>query len=217
MCLQGCWCLDAVSVTAVPGVAAGDTRMAGTSTVFRIAWAESTTMVGEGGRYAGSWGHGCLSHVWGCWVMDATTVGGGARVPGATIAGRMGSQVSLLLLLPLPVPCGSVCSCSQEAGVTCTTSLVATGFSWASGLAAVAGRPGFRAPPLRFPWFSLFCVFSSPTFPYTDVWNSPMSWCVGQRNFLLSYRCFTGGRLKRRDRECLASPWCCCHSQEPLS
>ena len=161
--------------------------MAGTSTVLRIAWAESTTMIGEGGRYAGSWGHGCLCHIWGCWVMDATTVGGGARVAGATIAGGMGSQVPLLLLL---IPCGSVASCTQEAGVTCTPSLVATGFSWASGLAAVAGRPGFRAPPLLFPWFCLLCVFSSPTFRYTDVWNSPTSWCVGQRNFFVELQMF---------------------------
>lgn len=45
------------------------------------------------------------------------------------------------------------------------------------------GLLGLQAQLLRggFPWFCLLYVFQSTPFRGTDVWLSPVSWCVEQR------------------------------------
>ena len=62
----------------------------------------------------------------------------------------------------------------------CATSPDATGFSGAMSLAAMAGGPGSQVLPPLYPSSACSMCSSSPTFRCIDVWNSLVSWCVGQ-------------------------------------
>ena len=82
-----------------------------------------------------------------------------------------------------------------------TTFPAATGFSGAVGSASMAGRPGSCAQPPLFPQFLLLYIFPVPPLSDMQVCGTLASWCVEQRNStLLSYRCFTGCRLKGSDK-----------------
>ena len=83
-----------------------------------------------------------------------------------------------------PIPCGCGCLCSQEASALLSLML--------------PGCLGLRAQPLRLtvqdcrryfqcsPGSASFMCPTPPTFRCTDVWNSLMSWCVGQKHLCLA-------------------------------
>ena len=99
------------------------------------------------------------------------------RIVGTSTAGRTGSQAPLLLLLGSLWPQVSLWSgCwSHMCYLPCWYQAL-----W--GSVPMARGPGSQAPPLLFPGSVSSMCSSPPTFRCTDVWNSPASRCVGQRN-----------------------------------
>ena len=93
---------------------------------------------------------------------------------GASAAGGTGSQSPLLLLPSYLWLLGLLESC--------VVSPAATKSSGAVDSTAMAGGPELQPLTLLFPQFCLLFVFQSTTFRCTDVWNSLVSWCVGQRH-----------------------------------
>ena len=90
----------------------------------------------------------------------AATVGWGAGVAGASVAGRMGLQAVLPLLFG---SCGRERCCHWEAGVMCAVSATATRFSGAGGPITVPEGLGLQAQP---PLFTLvpppLCILVHP-------------------------------------------------------
>lgn len=59
----------------------------------------------------------------------------------------------------------------------------AAGFFEAVGSAATPGGPRSQAQPPQSPSAASSVCSSPPSFRCMDVWNSPASWCVGQKHF----------------------------------
>ena len=86
------------------------------------------------------------------------------------------------------------------AGVVCTASSAATGVSEAVGLAAAVSRPGLQVLTPLFPRFHLFYAFQSTHLPpYRGVEFSSILLCRAEAS-LLSCGCFTGCRMKGREK-----------------
>lgn len=152
------WC---ASVAAVTGVAAGDPRMAGTSTVIRSAWVGGNRC--SGGRKV------CREP--------------GSQVPLPLLewCSQMegwGPQVALLL--PLPVACASEHCYTQEAGVTYTASLLPLG---SPGLQVYLIWQGIQGFGNHFYVFLGSASSMCSVHPPFDIWVYGTRQCPGMRNF----------------------------------
>ena len=124
---------------------------------------------GSSSRGVKGWGHGCLHFVWGCWVhRDRCHRQGGSS---HRHLHRSGAQV----------PGDHEHRCDQEAQVVCNASATTTRFAGAVGSAAAAGGLGMRVLLLAFLGFCPPVCPNLPSFRYTDMWLSLVSWWVGQR------------------------------------
>lgn len=144
----------------------------------------------------GDQGCGCFCHIWVIGFAGTLAVGLGGSVVGTSVIGGIGLQASFLFC---PVPCSCRLYWGEEAGVMCSASIEAAGFSRAAGSASGDGGPGFQAPFLPFPQLT-FSVCSSPPL---DVEFSSDLVCWAEAPWL-NCGCFIDFRLKETDKRTIS-------------
>ena len=81
----------------------------------------------------------------------------------------------------VPGPTTIVAQLPEAVGTTAARRLESCSLGLQALLLWAEGWDG-RHHLFRSPWFHLLYIFQSPAFRCTNVWNSLVSWCIGQRH-----------------------------------